>query len=260
MISDLIQNYRAPENALHDQTILITGASGGLGASLARSISSLGGQLVLLDKNERALNQLHDEIESACGVQPGLYPLDLAGATVDDYHQLADTLKEIFDGLNGVVHCAASLGQITPLASVDAKIWQTTFTVNVHAPMLLTQALLPLLRDTGQASVVFTLDDKCKAYWGSYAVSKAAIAAMMTTLADEFDADRNVENYLPVTCNAIDPGKMRTALRSSAFPGENPDKLPDPSVKVPAYLYLLGNDARDINGQTFNLGDQELVR
>ncbi|OED42419.1 hypothetical protein AB833_07215 [Chromatiales bacterium (ex Bugula neritina AB1)] len=248
-----IQNYQPTETTLASRIVLITGAAGGLGSSIARAASVQGVELILLDKNERGLNALHDEIEANTGKQPGLYPLDLAGASADDYARLADTLHDVYGHVTGLVHCAANLGQIAPLTSIDTKLWLTTFSVNLHGPMLLTQSLLPLLKASGKGSVIFTVDEKCKAYWGSYGISKAAISAMSTTLADELDADKNADNTFPVTCNAINPGKMRTSLRSSAFPGEDPSTLPDPASKAAAYLYLLSSEARNSNGHSFSL-------
>ncbi len=249
----MINQYQPSPDALSGKTILITGAAGGLGSSLARRASQLGSDLVLLDNNERGLNTIHDEIELITGKQPGLYPLDLSGANTDDYYQLAETIKDVFGQLHGLVHCAANLGQITPLASIDAKLWQKTFTVNLHGPLLLTQAVIPLMRTTGNARIIFTSDEKRKAYWGAYAISKAAVEATVSTLADELDTDRDTDNKPLITCNSIDPGKMRTSLRSSAFPGEDPDELPEPASKISAYLYLLSNEAGEVNGETFSL-------
>lgn len=254
MPSDLISQYQPSPDALKGKTILITGAAGGLGASIARSAARLGSELILLDHNERGLNAIHDEIEGITGTQPGLYPLDLAGANIDDYHQMADTIKDVFGKLDGLVHCAANLGQITPVLNIDATLWQKTFTVNLHAPLLLTQAVMPLMRSTGGSRIIFTVDDKRKAYWGAYSVSKTALEGFIKTMSDELDADRDTQKTMLITCNGVDPGKMRTSLRSSAFPGEDPSTLPDPADKVSAFLYLLSAVSADVNGQIFSLG------
>ena len=153
----LISSYQATPDALDGKTILITGAAGGLGSAIAKAAVKVGADVVLLDHNQNKLNQLHDEIEAEFGKQPGLYPLDMRGANIDDYNQLADTIKDVFKGLHGIIHCAATLGQISPIDHVDFKSWQETFTTNLHAPVLLTRALLPLMRSSGKGSIVFTL-------------------------------------------------------------------------------------------------------
>jgi len=184
-----------------------------------------------------------------------LYPLDLAGASISDYQTLAETLNSTFDKLHGLVHCAATLGQLTPALQIDIKHWINTFNVNLHGPVMLTQALIPLLRSTNNGNIIFTIDDKQTAYWGAYGASKSAIQAWMYSLADELDGLRDDNGMLPVKCNAIDPGRMRTALRSSAFPGELPEEIPMPETKVNAYLYLLDQTSGNVNRQVFNLTD-----
>ena len=109
------------------------------------------------------------------------------------------------------------------------------------------------MRKSNNASVVFTTDDKTKAYWGAYGISKASIIPAMQIIADELSAEgakeSQIDSKLPVICNAIDPGPMRTGLRSTAYPGEDPASLPEPDDKTPAYLYLLSDMAREMNGQ-----------
>ena len=251
--SELISTYTPGDNALKDRVVLITGAAGGLGSSIARAASRLGCELVLLDKHERGLNLLHDQIADDTGVQPGLYPLDLAGANMSDYDTLAETVDNTFGKLHGVIHCAATLGQVTPAVQIDIKHWLDTFNVNLHGPVMLTQALLPLLIKSSDASITFTFDDKQTAYWGAYGASKAAMLSWVNSLADELDGMRDDNGHLPVRCNAINPGRMRTTLRSSAFPGEIPDEVPAPETKVNAYLYLLDDVSSNINRQLYAL-------
>ncbi len=241
--------YTPEANSLTGSTVLITGAAGALGSAIAKSASTLGCELILLDKNDRALNKLFDEIFELTGVEAGLYPLDLAGANVDDYQALAQTIEAEFGALNGLIHCAVELGQLAPLSYTDAAQWQKTFATNVHGPVFLTSALMSLMRNSTPASIVFSVDDKAKAYWNSYAATKAAIMAAMKTLSDELDTDKDNDGNLKITCNAVLPAIMRSSLRSSAFPGEDPATLPDAQHNVPAYLYLLSNAARQINGK-----------
>jgi len=246
----LINSYQPAPDSMAGKTLLITGAAGGLGSAIARKAATLGADLVLLDNNQNKLNELHDELDAAHGKQPGLYPLDMRGATTDDYKQLADTIDDVFKGLHGIVHCAATLGQISPIDHTDAKTWQETFAVNLHAPVLLTQALLPLLKKTGNGGIVFTTDNKNTAYWGAYGISKASIESAMRIIADELDTPKDANT---VTCNAINPGPMRTNLRSSAYPGEDPNSIAPPDDKVPAYLYMLSDSGRFCNGLSVEL-------
>ncbi len=250
---ELINNYQPQDNALAGKTLLITGAAGGLGSAIALAAARLGADLILLDNNEKKLNQLHDTIESDVGKQPGLYPLDLRGATQDDYQKLAETVADVFNGLHGLIHCAATLGQVSPIESIDAKNWHETFSINLHGPLFLTKALVPLMCSSGNASIVFTADDKSSAYWGAYGISKASIVPTMKIIADELDTLKDANEQFPVTCNAINPGPMRTGIRSSAYPGEDPNSVSAPQEKVPAYLYLLSDEARTINGTHIEL-------
>ncbi len=250
---ELANNYQPEPDELAGKTILITGAAGGLGGAIAKSAAQFGAELVLLDNNQNKLNQIHDEIEAETGKQPGLYPLDLRGATIDDYKQLAQTIEEVFKGLHGIVHCAATLGQISPIDHLDAKSWQETFATNLHAPILLTRSLLPLMRTTGDGSIVFTTDRKTTAYWGAYGISKASTETAMRIIADELDTSTQPDNKAKLTCNAINPGPMRTNLRSSAYPGEDPNSIPTPEEKLAAFHYLLSDAGKSINGRHIEL-------
>ena len=258
MIQDQINQFKPSADSFNSKTILVTGAAGALGGALASRAAVLGCNLILLDKNERALNNIYDEIEEKTGVCAGLYPLDLSGATVDDYNQLANTVTEEFGALNGLVHCAASIGQLAPFLQTDAAEWQKSFTTNLHGPVFLTASLLPLMRNSGNSpsSIIFTLDDKRTAYWGSYAASKAALAAVVASLADELDGDRDNEGNLRVRCNGINPVKMRSMLRSSAYPGEDPMTVPPPQDKLSTYLFLLSDQAADVNGSLIEADDK----
>jgi len=121
--------------------------------------------------------------------------------------------------------------------------------VNVNATFMLTSALLPLLKLSSDASVVFTSSSvgrKGRAYWGAYAVSKFATEGLMQVLADE------VDGVAPVRANSINPGATRTDMRAQAYPGENPASNPLPEAIMPVYLYLMGPDSSGVNGQAFD--------
>ena len=241
--------YQPPENLLQGRVILITGAGDGIGKAAAKSYAAHGATVILVGRTLEKLEQVYDEIEAAGYPQPALVPLNLESAQEHDYIELANTLEQEFGKLDGILHNAGLLGVRTPLESYDPVIWQQVMQVNLNAPFMLTQILTPLLEASDNASVIFTssgVGRKGRAYWGAYSVSKFATEGMMQIWADEID---NVSN---IRANCINPGATRTQMRASAFPGENPANNPTPEEIMPVYLYLMGKDSLDINGQSLD--------
>ncbi len=237
-------NYSAASDLLVDNVILVTGAGDGIGAAVAKSYAKHGATVVLLDKNIKALEKVYDDIEASGGKKPAIYPLDLIGATVTDYETLASSIAENFGRLDGLVHCAAALGQIASFENQNTATWFDTLHINLTAPYLLTRACVRLLRQQEQSAIIFTTDDyKDKAYWAGYGVAKAGIETLSKQLADEFES----EGRLRVNC--VIPGPVQTTLYARAFPGINPNSLPLPEDLVPTYLYLMGGDSLTETGQ-----------
>jgi len=236
--------YQPPQDFLKDKVILITGAGDGLGQAAAKAYAAFGATIVLLGRTTKKLENTYDQIINAGHPEPAIYPLNLEGATPKDYEDLADTLKEQFSRLDGLLHSAATLGVTTPIQQHDIELWYKVMQVNLNAPFVMTQALLPLLRSTADSKIIFTNDDKSHAYWGAYGISKDAITSFMKILADEMDTEEG-----SVQVNAINPGAVRTQMRVKAFPGENPDSLPAADDVMAAYLYAMSNDCKEI-GQT----------
>lgn len=254
-MSSQINNYTPPSNLLEGKYILVTGAGAGLGRAVARAAARHGATVVLLGRTLRKLETVYDEIEADGGPQPAIYPLDHEGAAQKDYETLADSLRSEFGGLHGLVHCAALLSTMTPCENFPLDQWFRTFNINVHGPFLLTQACLPLMRATGDSSIIFTLDDKTRAYWGAYGVTKAAVDGMMHIIGDEVEAQCDDHQQRLVTCNGIDPGPMNTRIRRTSYPGELPDSQPAPEQFVNAYLNLLGRRGEQACGEKFTLQD-----
>jgi NAD(P)-dependent dehydrogenase (short-subunit alcohol dehydrogenase family) len=241
--------YQAPENLLKDRVILVTGAGDGIGRIAAKTYAAHGATVILLGRTLEKLEHVYDEIEAAGHPQPALVPLNLESAQEHDFIELTNTLEQEFGKLDGILHNAGLLGVRTPIESYDPVIWQQVMQVNVNAPFMLTQTLMPLLERSENASVVFTssgVGRKSKAYWGAYAVSKFATEGLMQTLADEIS---NVSN---IRSNCINPGATRTQMRADAYPAENPGTLKTPEDIMPLYLYLMGPDSIDINGQSLD--------
>jgi len=235
--------YTAAPDLLNDRVILITGAGSGIGSAVAKAYAQHGATVVLLDKKIPALEQVYDDIIAGGFVTPALYPLDLKGATISDYDDLASSIHDNFGRLDGLVHCAASLGQIAPVQHQDPQVWLETLHINLTAPYLLTRACLALMQKYDGASIIFTTDDhKNKAYWSGYGIAKAGVESLSKQLADELECDGRVR------VNCINPGKVKTPLHTRAFPGMNPSTLPEPEDIVSSYLYLVGKDSLSVNG------------
>ena len=226
--------------SLADRVILVVGANGGLGDAAARACAAAGATVVLLGRRVPKLTKLYDAIETNGGPTPALYPLDLAGATPDDYAELAASIEREIGRLDGILHCAAEFKGLVSLENTPADDWHRALHVNVTAPLLLTRACLPLLRARDDAAVVFVLDAAeriGKALWGGYAVAKFALAGLVDVLRDELASSS-------VRVHGLQPGPMRTGLRGKAYFAEDPARVPEPSAYAPACVRLLGPQGR----------------
>jgi len=241
-------DWQPVDRFLKDRVILVTGAGNGIGAAVAKSCAHFGARVVLLDKTVRNLEQVYDAIESAGDPQAAIYPMNLEGATEKDFIDLANTIEKEFGRLDGLLHNAAMLGALIPVAHFESELWFRILQVNLNAPFLLTRACLDLLMQSPDASILFSSDAvgrHGKAYWGAYGVSKAALENLMQTLADEMESNTRVR------INSLDPGPVTTGLRNLAYPGENPQAVASPDDVVRPHLYILGPDSKGVTGQQF---------
>ena len=241
-------DYSARPDLLKGRVILITGAGRGIGAAAAKTFAAHGATVLLLGKTEGNLNQLYDEIEAAGHPQPVVIPFNLETALPHQYDELAATIEAEFGRLDGLLHNAAILGPRTPLEQLSGDNFMRVMQVNVNAMFMLTSTLLPLLKLSEDASVIFTSSSvgrQGRAYWGAYATSKFATEGLMQVLADEVDGTQ-------VRANSVNPGATRTGMRAQAYPGENPTNNPLPEAIMPVYLYLMGPDSKGVNSQAFD--------
>jgi len=241
-------DFTITKNALTDHVILVTGAGDGIGKQAALSYAEQGATVILLGKTVAKLEAVYDSIVTAGYPQPAIIPLDLKGATAQHYIDMADTISQQFKRLDGVLHNASILTVLSPFEQIEEDSFDDIMQVNVKAPFLMTQALLPLLKATKASSVIFTssgVAKKGRAFWGGYAMSKFATVGMMETLADELENTH-------VRVNCINPGATSTQMRARAFPGEDAKLLKTPLDIMPAYVYLMSNDSIKINGQSIN--------
>ena len=241
-------DFKFEASALANKVILVTGAGDGIGKKAALTYAKLGATVILLGKTTKKLEDVYDTIIEQNLPQPAIVPLDMKGATKQNYIDMVSTIKDQFGQLDGALLNAAVLGELTPFAQIHEQVWAEIMQVNVNAQYLLSQALLPLLHNTKDSSLVFTtsgVGSKGKAYWGAYSISKFATEGMMQVIADEYDNSS-------VRTNAINPGPTNTNMRTTAYPGENKDNLPSPEDIMPAYVYLMSSESAQINGQVIN--------
>ncbi|MGM0704017.1 MAG: YciK family oxidoreductase [Pseudomonadota bacterium] len=242
-------DYQAPAGLLKERIVLVTGAGDGIGRAAALAFARHGATVILLGRTLAKLEKVYDEIEAEGLPQPAIFPLNFEGATLKDYHDMAETLDKEFGRLDGLLHNAGLLGNITPFVQYDPALWEQVMQVNINGPIWMTQALMPLLEASKDASVVFTssgVGRKGRAYWGAYSVSKFATEGFMEVLADE------VEHLGNIRVNSLNPGATRTRMRANAYPGEDPEALLTPEAIMPTYLWLLGPDSRGHNGERFD--------
>jgi len=240
------QPFTPDTDLLAGRVILLTGASSGLGRALAVECARAGATVILSGRNGAKLERVYDEIESMGAPQPAIAMLDLAVATAVDYDNIAKTIDAEFGRLDGVVHAAALLGDRTPLEQYDVPTWCKVLHVNLTAPFILTQVLLPALRKSADASVIFVSSGVVKnqrPFWGAYAVSKSGLESVRSMLSQELDGEPNIR------VNSVNPGRMRTAMRAAAYPAEDPNTVPTPASVSGAFLYLLSTLSRGIDGQ-----------
>jgi NAD(P)-dependent dehydrogenase (short-subunit alcohol dehydrogenase family) len=243
------RTHRAAAGELAGRVIAITGAGAGLGRAVALACAGHGADVILIGRSVPKLEAVHAEIASSGAADASIAPLDLETALASDYDELAAALIERYGRLDGLLHNAGILGTLTPIEHYDVPTWCRVLHVNLTAAFALTQVLLPALKRSADASVVFTasaVGRRGRAYWGAYAVSKFALEGLAQVLAAE------LENTSAIRVNSLNPGRARTAMRRQAYPAENPDSLPAPEALTGPYLALLGPASRGVTGRAFD--------
>jgi NAD(P)-dependent dehydrogenase (short-subunit alcohol dehydrogenase family) len=247
--TDSYRGFVPRADELAGRVIAVTGAGDGIGRALALAAAAHGAQVVLIGRTVSKLEAVHTQIEFSGAPEATIAPLDLERAIARDYDQLADALQARYGRLDGLAHLAGILGALCPIGQYDVPTWVRVLHVNLTAAFALTQVLLPLLLGAPDASIIFTSSGvarRPRAYWGAYAVSKAGLEAMSTTLADELESDGRAR------VNVLNPGPVRTRMRAQAFPAEDPAKLVTAEQVLPPYLWLLSAASRGVTGRSLD--------
>ena len=239
------------DGVLKDKVILVTGANRGFGLAITMSLSKAGATVIMLGRDLGSLEYAYDAVVDAGYNEPILYPLDLEGATPENYQELQDNILDKFEKLDGLIHNAAILGAQMPIEQYDIKLWYSTLQINLSAPFMLTQFLIPLLLKSEDARILFlssSVGREARAYWGAYSVSKFGIEGFAKTLSEELEKTN-------ISVNTVDPGKLRTEMRRTAYPAEDSSTVPMPEQKSAAIVYLLSNLSPKMNGEQLTIAD-----
>lgn len=216
---------------LKDRIALITGASRGIGAAIAKRYAAEGAHVICIARTSGALEELDDEIRAAGG-SATLVPMDLEKTEMID--GLAAPLLERFGRIDVLVGNAGILGRMTPLHQYPPTLWEQVFKLNVHANQRLIRAVHPLLFASPAGRAIFltsSVSRNIRAYWGAYAASKAALDNMVLAYSKEVLESR-------IKVNIVDPGGTQSNMRAEAFPGEDPNTLPKPEDIMEVFVAL----------------------
>ncbi len=244
-----MSTYAPPADLLAERCVLVTGAGDGIGRAAALAYANHGANVVLLGRTRSKLEVVFDQITQETDTRPTIVPADLQHLGEESANALHEGIEHDYGRLDGILHNASLLGPRNPIEHYPASDWHAAMQVNVNAVFLLTRALLPLLNQSQDASIILTssgVGRRGRAYWGAYAVSKFATEGLMEVLADECTAAGRIR------VNSLNPGGTRTAMRAAAYPSEDPATLPTPESHMPLYLYLMGPDSRAVTGQRFD--------
>lgn len=217
---------------LEGKVVLVTGASRGIGYAASKEAAKRGAHVIAVARTVGGLEELDDEIQAAGG-SATLVPLDLTDGEAID--RLGKSIFDRWGRLDGLIINAAMLGPISPLPHISSDDFAKVMDINVTASFRLVRSLDLLLRQSEAGRIVFMSSnaaDSCKAYWGLYAASKAALNAMAKSYAHELEQTR-------VGVNVFYPGAVRTAMRAKAVPGEDPETLQTPADIAPLLVDLI---------------------
>ena len=243
-LAERMWRYRPSFDLLANRVILVTGAGDGIGRCAARTFAAYGANVILLGRTQKKLEDTFDSIVAETATDPTVVPCDFETATPEAFTDLNEQIVDHYGRLDGLLHNAGMLGPRVPIEFYDATVWRRVMRVNVDAMVALTQGVLPALHRSDAASIVITSSSVGRvgrAYWGAYAASKFAAEGFAQVLADELaDAGR-------IRVRTLNPGATRTAMRTAAYPAEDPTTVPRPESKMDIYLYLFGPDARALD-------------
>ena len=238
---------------LKDKNILITGASKGIGRSLAINLSKHKANVILLARNEDLLDSLYDEIKEKYNTNPMIIGCDLSQFEEDKAQEIANVVSKNYKCLDALINNASILKKMSSVNDYDLKSWKKVLDVNLTSAFLLSKYLMPLMMDSKLPRIIFTssgVANKGKAYWGAYSVSKAGIKNLSEILNDELNSLTNFKVF------NFNPKETRTEMRALAYPAENPSSVKAPDELINYYLWMLSEKSTSSSKTNINFGDE----
>ena len=238
---------------LKDKNILITGASKGIGRSLAINLSKHKANVILLARNEDLLDSLYDEIKEKYNTNPMIIGCDLSQFEEDKAQEIANVVSKNYKCLDALINNASILKKMSSVNDYDLKSWKKVLNVNLTSAFLLSKYLMPLMMDSKLPRIIFTssgVANKGKAYWGAYSVTKAGIKNLSEILNDELDSLTNFKVF------SFNPKETRTEMRALAYPAENPSSVKTPDELINYYLWMLSERSTSSSKTHINFGDE----
>ena len=238
---------------LKDKNILITGASKGIGRSLAINLSKHKANVILLARNEDLLDTLYDEIKEKYNTNPMIIGCDLSQFEEDKAQEIANVVSKDYKCLDALINNASILKKMSSVNDYDLKSWKKVLNVNLTSAFLLSKYLMPLMMDSKLPRIIFTssgVANKGKAYWGAYSVSKAGIKNLSEILNDELNSLTNFKVF------NFNPKETRTEMRALAYPAENPSSVKAPDELINYYLWMLSERSTSSSKTHINFGDE----
>ena len=238
---------------LKDKNILITGASKGIGRSLAVNLSKHKANVILLARNEDLLDSLYDEIKEKYNTNPMIIGCDLSQFEENEAQEIANVVSKNYKCLDALINNASILKKMSSVNDYDLKSWKKVLNVNLTSAFLLSKYLMPLMMDSKLPRIIFTssgVANKGKAYWGAYSVTKAGIKNLSEILNDELDSLTNFKVF------SFNPKETRTEMRALAYPAENPSSVKTPDELINYYLWMLSERSTSSSKTHINFGDE----
>ena len=223
-------------NLLKNKNILITGASNGIGKSLSENLSKYGANVIMLSRNENALDAVYDSLKKKYKTDPCILKCDLENIDDEKSEEIANIISKNYQNLDSIIHNAAILEKMSDIESFDLQTWDKVMRVNLTSAFILSKYLIPLMKSSTTPRIIFTTSSvgkKGKAFWGAYSVSKAGVNALSDILSDELESISNIKVF------NFDPKATKTNMRAMAYPAEDPSANKNPDQLINYYLWML---------------------